>query len=209
MPPTPHHTPSPMLKPCALDDVSPFPPSTLDQEQVRSTQVIHTAHDAHPSIITSTALDFEEYLDLDKEKDRYKTDPDRLKRDLEIIETMKRSFADAKEATPVQQISSPRTISMEQESTALGLRSEELIRALPDWLLSNDNASYDLKKYLSHEVHSVHVDIIPDNDILQFDTEEWVMSHKMSNLECHQFVITIHAYADKIEDHKIIFTSTI
>ena len=205
MPPTPRHTPSPMLKPCALDDVSPIPPSTLGQEQVRSTQVTNTAHDAHPSIITSVALDFEEYLNLDKEKDRYKADPDRLKRDLEIIETVKRSFAEAKEATPVQQITSPRTISMEQERTALGLRQEELIRALPDWLLSDGNASYDLKKYLSHEVRCVHVDIIPDSGVLQFDTEEWVMSHKVSNLECHQFVITIRAYADKVEDHKIIF----
>ena len=194
-----------MLKPCALDDVSPFPPSTLGQEQVRSTQVTNTAHDAHPSIITSVALDFEEYLNLDKEKDRYKADPDRLKRDLAIIETMKQSFAEAKEATPVQQITSPRTISTEQERTALGLRQEELIRALPDWLLSDGNASYDLKKYLSHEVRSVHVDIIPDSGVLQFDTEEWVMSHKVSNLECHQFVITIRAYADKVEDHKIIF----
>lgn len=63
-------------------------------------------------------------------------DPDRLRRDLESMETVKRPFSEAKEATPVQQITSPRTISTEQERTALGLGQEELIRALPDWLLS-------------------------------------------------------------------------
>ena len=166
MPPTPRYTPSPMLKPCAVDDISPFPLSTLGQEQVPSIQVTDTAHDAHSSIITSTALNFEEHLDPAKEKDRYKGDPDRLKQDLKIVETVKQSFAEAKEAAPVQQTTSLRTISMKQEYTALGLGFKELIQALPDWLLSDGNTSYDLKKYLSHEVCSVHVDIIPDSGIL-------------------------------------------
>lgn len=168
-------------------------------------QVTNTAHDTHLSMITSTALDFEECLDPDKEKSRYKADQYRLKRDLEIIETMKRSVAEAKEATPIQQITSPRTSSTDQESAPLGLRLEELIRALRDWLLGDGNASYDLKKYLSNEVRSVHVDIIPDSGVLQFDTEEWVMSYNVSNLECHQLAITIRANSDKVEDHKIIF----
>lgn len=105
-----------MIKPCALDEVSPLQSSTSGQEQFHPTQLADN-FDGYPSITTSTADDFEEYLDLlegDKEKDRYKADPHKLKRDLEINERMKGSFSEAKEATPAQQISS-RTISTDQE----------------------------------------------------------------------------------------------
>ena len=159
-------------------------------------QLTSIAPDVHPSIATFIALDL-----LEKEKDRHKAEADSFKRDFEIIDPPKRSSAVVKE---VEQILS-HTISTDQERVALDLSPRELIRELPDWLLSDGNASYDLKKYLSHEVRSVHVDIIPDNGVIQFDTKNWIMSHKVSSLECHQFVITIRAYANKVEDHKIIF----
>src|SRR5947207_15785171 len=39
--------------------------------------------------------------------------------------------------------------------------SQELMGSLPDWLRSDCNATYDLKKHLSHEVHSGYIDIMP------------------------------------------------
>lgn len=109
-----------------------------------------------------------------------------------------------KEAASIEQ-SLSHTIFTDQGRIALGLSAQELIRALPDWLLSDGNTSYDLKKYLSHELRSVHVDIIPDNGGLQFDTKKWIISHKVSTLECHPFVFAIRVYASKVEDHRIIF----
>ena len=129
-----------MLKLCAFDDVSFSPSSTLNQEQVQSIQATDAAYETQMSIMTSAALDFEQCFDLKMEKDHYKADPNRLKRDVEIIENEKRSLAEATEATGIQQITAPHTISTEQEPTALGLRSEEFIGALPDWLLSDGNA---------------------------------------------------------------------
>ena len=181
-----------MVKPHAVDDGSPFPLPTLGQEPGISTHVTDTAHD---TIITSTTLDFEEYLDLDKEKDHHKADPDGLEQ----------SYANATEATPIQLITSSGTTSMEQERTALSLQSEQLIRELPDWLMSDGNASYNLKEYLSHEVRAVRVELTPDNGVIQFDTEKWVLSYKVSNSECHQCVIVIRAYAAQVEDHKLFF----
>ena len=60
--------------------------------KVHSTQVTSNAQDSYPSIIR---VDFEEYLKLDKIA-TIEADPDRLKRDQESIETVKRSFCRGK-----------------------------------------------------------------------------------------------------------------
>jgi len=169
MPPTPDRMPSCIAEPHAVDDDSPFPLSTFGQEPVTPTHVTDTAHD---NIMPSTTLDFEEYLE---EKDHHKADADGLKQ----------SYANAMEGTLIQQIASSGTTSMKPERTALSLRSEQLIRELPDWLMSDGNASYDLKEYLSHEVCSVRVELTPDTGVIQFDTEKWALSYKVSISECH------------------------
>src|SRR5438046_4393054 len=96
MPPTPRQPPSPILKSRTLNNLFPLKPSTSGEEPFAMTQVTDTASETHPAITISTALDFEECLDLldfDKEKDRHKADHKGLKRDLEISDRLKQSFA--------------------------------------------------------------------------------------------------------------------
>jgi hypothetical protein len=154
---------------------------------------------------TSELFTSEEYLntiEVVKGKEYYKADPHRLKRDIEINENVKELFGEAKEATPAEEILSCHTISADHDRADVTRR---LIQALPNWSLSDSNSSYDLKKYLSREVRSVYVDIIPDDGVLQFDPEKWVMSHKASNLECQQFVVAVHACVENAEDLGIFF----
>ena len=83
-------------------------------EAPESTAPSDTAPNTPASITTSTALDIEEYLDLleteqdeQDELERYKLDPDRLQRDLEINERVNRSLAEAEESALVREILSP------------------------------------------------------------------------------------------------------
>lgn len=200
MPPTPRKTPSPTMKSHVLEDGSPL------QRSIQPTQFTGTTT-LHPSITTSPGLDFQEDLHLleaNKSKYHYKANSYTLKRDLEINASQERLFPKTDRVSPPQQTSFYHTISTDKESANVGSRSQ-LIRTMPDWLLSNNSPVYDLKKYLSPEVHSVLVDIVPNNGILQFNAKEWVMSHDVSKLECHQFTVTIHAYGDMVEDHNIFF----
>ena len=112
-------------------------------------------------------------------------------------------FPKADQASP-EQTPFYDTISTDKENTNVGPRSH-LIRTMPDWLLSDNSPAYDLKKYLSAEVRSVHVDFLPNNGILEFNAKEWVMSHNVSKLECNQFVVTIHSYGETGEDHNSFF----
>lgn len=185
MPPTPLQTPSPILRNRALNDFSTVKPFSSGKKQLKMTQVINIVPDTPQRITVSTTPDFEEYFDL------------------EIINHEKHSSPEFEGSRPVQQFSSDAKIAEDQKNTHPNLKPQKLIQKLPDWSFSDCNTIYDLKPYLSHEVHSVKVHIVPD-DIVEFDTEEWILSYKTpTSEECQQCVITIRAYADGLEDYKL------
>jgi hypothetical protein len=124
---------------------------------------------------------------------------------LDQVVSKKDSSTEFEGSCPAQQFSPDENIAEDQKNVHFNLISDKLIRKLPDWLLNGWNPTYDLKHYLSHEVNSVKVHIFPDNGTIEFDTEEWILSHKTLTSECHQYVITIHAYGEELQDHKLFF----
>src|SRR5208282_6215612 len=71
----------------------------------------------------------------DEEKDRYKADPDRLKRDLEINERVNRAIAEAEEAALAREILSPRA----EPPKTVQFASENQI-----WVVEDDGVEDDV-----------------------------------------------------------------
>ena len=116
-----------------------------------------TAPNTPASISTSAALEIEEYLDLldaeDEEGERYKADPDRLKRDIEINERVNRAIAEAEEAALAREILSPRTAPATERKTVQFAKENQTHIVENDYGVGDNNGEIDEAEVMTRTVY--------------------------------------------------------